>query len=134
MHIVFLMKKSQGGCNTQPQTGDESELLQEGPFWCVTGPTGKCSGGTTGLNIEYKINVKLKHEEMLSFDVSVVSQERFGLYILKKQQQIILILSAEIWMRECVKLGVTSLYNSFVLLIATLIRVSVSLCSYHISF
>ena len=36
MHIVFLMKKSQGECNTQPQTGAESELPQEGPFWCAT--------------------------------------------------------------------------------------------------
>ena len=36
VHIVFLMKKSQEECNTQPQTGAESELLQEGPFWCAT--------------------------------------------------------------------------------------------------
>ena len=36
MHFVFLMKKSQGECNTQPQTGAESELPQEGPFWCAT--------------------------------------------------------------------------------------------------
>ena len=36
MYIVFLIKKSQGECNTQPQTGAESELPQEGPFWCAT--------------------------------------------------------------------------------------------------
>ena len=36
MHIVFLMKKSQGGCNTQPQTGTESELPQGGQVWCDT--------------------------------------------------------------------------------------------------
>ena len=36
MHIVFLRKKSHGACNTQPQTGTESELPQEGTVWCAT--------------------------------------------------------------------------------------------------
>lgn len=32
----LFKKKESWACNTQPQTGTESELPQEEPFWCVT--------------------------------------------------------------------------------------------------